>query len=271
MRRLIVAAFLVLIAVVVVGAQSPSATPVAPAGLARGALPKEPASFTFCRLIYRSVRSEALGSGWTTDYPSADQNLMIRLSEVTKLDVSRGDLEEVLHAVVRSTDKNVFRCPFLFASDIGTVGFLDDEVTGLREYLLKGGFLWVDDFWGQKALDQFRSEMMRVLPEYEMTPIQKDHPIYKTFFTINEGVPQVPAISFWLTTNGLTSERGGADPNATLYGIFDGEGRLMVVATHNTDIADGWEREAENVEYFHTFSPISYAVGVNVVMWAMTH
>lgn len=251
-----------------VGAQIPAATPVAPAGLSTGELPKSPGSFTFCRLMYRSVRSEALGSGWTTDYPSADQNLMIRLAELTTLDISRGDLEEPLHTVMRATDRNLFRCPFVFASDVGTLGFLDDEVTSMREYLLKGGFLWVDDFWGPKALEQFTTEMARVFPDYEVVELTPEHPIYSSFFTIRE-LPQVPALSFWLATGGQTAERSGSQ--AGMYGIFDEAGHLLVLMTHDTDIADGWEREGEDSEFFHLFSPLSYAIGINVAIWALTH
>jgi Domain of unknown function (DUF4159) len=238
--------------------------------MGRGQLPPEPGSFTFCRLMYRSVRSEALGSGWTTDYPSADQNLMIRLSEITTLDVSRGELEEPVHAVVRATDQNVFRCPFLFASDVGTLNFLDAEVESLRQYLLKGGFLWVDDFWGPRALDEFIKEIRRVLPDSDLAELPMDHPIFSTFFTLKE-IPQIPAISYWLATNGQTAERGGADPGPSFYGVTDADGRLVVLMSHNTDIADGWERESEDIDYFYTFSPLGYAVGVNVVMWALTH
>ncbi|MEX2584400.1 MAG: DUF4159 domain-containing protein [Gemmatimonadota bacterium] len=270
MSRLLLTAGLLIVAVMALSGQVPTGTPVTPANLGYGQLPAEPGSFTFCRLMYRSVRSEALGSGWTTDYPSADQNLMIRLAELTTLDVSRGKLEEPLHTVVRATDRNVFRCPFLFASDVGTLGFLDAEVEALREYLLKGGFLWVDDFWGPRALEQFTMEMRRVLPDYQLVELTPEHPVFSTYFTLRE-LPQIPAISFWLATDGQTAERGGVDRDPSLYGISDPDGRLVVLMTHNTDIADGWEREADNLDFFYLFSPRGYAVGVNVVMWALTH
>jgi hypothetical protein len=266
MIRFLQAAGLVVVAVVVLSGQ----VPVPASALGSGELPAEPGSFTFCRLAYRSVRSEALGSGWTTDYPSADQNLMIRLAEVTTLNVSRGELEEPVHVVVRATDQNVYRCPFLFASDVGTLNFLDAEVEAMRQYLLKGGFLWVDDFWGPLALEEFTKEMGRVLPDSRVVELPMDHPLFSTYFTLRE-IPQIPAISYWLATNGATAERGGASPHPQVYGIEDPDGRLVVLMTHNTDIADGWEREADNEAYFYTFSPIGYAVGVNVAIWALTH
>src|SRR5687767_2981976 len=109
------------------------------------------ASFTFCRLAYRSVRFEQSGIGWQTDYPYAEINLMTRLSELTKTRISRGLDGRPNTWVVRLTDDQLFNCPLLVASDVGTIGFQPEELARLRTYLLKGGFLWVDDFWGTQA------------------------------------------------------------------------------------------------------------------------
>ena len=270
MTRLVAAGLLLLLTAAIVGAQVVSyGIPASATGLGTGELPPERSGFSFCRLQYRSVVTETLGSGWTTDYPAADRNLMVRLSEITVMPVNMGELEEPLHVVVRATDKAIFECPFLFASDVGTIGFLESEVVGLRDYLLKGGFLWVDDFWGPAAFNRWSAEIARVLPGYPIVELPLDHPIFKTFFEL-ERVPQIPAISFWMTTK-LTSERGGASAEPKVYGIFDENGRLLVLMSHNTDIADGWEREGENEEFFHTFSPGGYAIGVNVVIWNLTH
>ena len=123
----------------------------------REGLPERPAGFTFCRLMYTSVRSEASGLGWSTDYPGSDINFMIRLSQFTTTHISRWNDGEPGHAVVRPTDPTLFSCPFVIMSDAGTVGFSDTEVARMREYLLKGGFLWADDFWGDRAWIQFAS------------------------------------------------------------------------------------------------------------------
>ena len=270
MGRVVTAGLLLLLTAAILAAQVVSfGVPHSATGLGIGELPPKRDGFSFCRLQYRSVVTETLGSGWTTDYPAADRNLMVRLSEVTLMPVNLGELEEPMHVVVRATDRAIFECPFLFASDVGTVGFLEAEVVGLRDYLLKGGFLWVDDFWGPTAFNRWASEIGRVLPGYPIVELSLDHPLFQTFFKI-EQVPQIPAISFWMTT-GLTSERGGASAEAKVYGIFDEDGRLLVLMSHNTDIADGWEREGENEEFFHMFSPRGYAVGVNVVIWNLTH
>ncbi len=107
--------------------------------------------FSFCRLTYTSVRREAAGRGWSTDYPFADINFMIRLSELTSAHVNFDEAGEPNHWVVNITDDELFACPFVITSDVGTMGLRSEEVVRLREYLLKGGFLWVDDFWGTQA------------------------------------------------------------------------------------------------------------------------
>ena len=122
------------------------------------------ASFTFCRLAYRSVRFEQSGIGWQTDYPYAEINLMTRLSELTKTRIGRDDNQSPRHYVVRLTDDTLFNCPFLMASDAGTIGFSDTEAERLRDYLLKGGFFWADDYWGSAAWNQFESQIAKALP-----------------------------------------------------------------------------------------------------------
>ena len=105
-------------------------------------------NFVVCRLMYTSVRDEPSGGGWRTDYPYGEINLTIRFSELTRTPVSWSGGREPNHYVVRLTDDALFQCPFVIASDVGTIGLTDAEAERLRLYLLKGGFLWVDDFWG---------------------------------------------------------------------------------------------------------------------------
>jgi hypothetical protein len=101
--------------------------------------------------------------------------------------------------------------------------------------------------------------------------IPSDHSIFQTFFTVRE-VPQVPSIQFWRRSGGVeTSERGSESDEVHFRGIFDERGRLMVIMTHNTDIADGWEREGEDEEFFYRFSIRAYPLGVNIAIYAMTH
>ena len=231
-------------------------------------------SWHFCRLMYRSVRSQQRGLGWGTDYPNADINFSIRLSELTKTQVGfqGGRERDPNHLVVRPTDPELFQCPFVMASDPGSAGFSPEDADGLRQYLLKGGFLWADDFWGPWAWDAFISEIGKALPpgEYPVKEITAEHPIYRVLFPIAK-IPQVPSMQFWRMTGGATSEMDEYSATAHMAAILDKQGRIMVLMTHNTDIADSWEREADDPQFFFHFSPNGYAVGLNAVLYAMTH
>jgi Domain of unknown function (DUF4159) len=226
--------------------------------------------FQFCRVMYQS-NSRGRGGGWSTDYPSADINLSIRLAELTKTPVSRVATGEPNHLVVRLTDPELFRCPFVLMSEVGAAYFDDEEAARLREYFLKGGFLWVDDFWGSYAWATWVGQITKVFSpaEYPIVDVPRDHALFRTLFN-GSGVPQVPSINFWLGTGGGTSERGADSAEVHARAIFNQQGRMMVFMTHNTDISDSWEREGEDVGYFHRFSVDGYALAINVLLYAMT-
>ena len=228
-------------------------------------------AFQFCRLMYRQVREHERGLGWGTDYPDAEINFSIRLSEMTKTSVSRGPGNEPNHFVVQPTDATLFQCPFIIMSDPASAGFTEQDVAALRRYLLKGGFLWADDYWGPRAWDDFAREIGKVLPpaQYPIQELNSEHPIFKTMFTVSR-VPQVPSWQYW-SGRGDTSELGASSANAHMAAISDERGRVMVLMTHNTDISDAWEREAQNPEYFLSFSPEGYAIGLNIALYAMMH
>jgi hypothetical protein len=155
---------------------------------------------------------------------------------------------------------------------VGTAQFTDAEVAQLRLYLRKGGFIWADDSWGNFALSNWEEQIGRVLPpaEYPIRDITPEHPVFTTMFQIPR-MPQIPSISHWRRSGGGTSERPGESDTVVVRGISNREGQLMVLMTHNTDISDAWEREGEDPQYFYSFSPNGYAVGINIVMYAMTH
>jgi hypothetical protein len=229
----------------------------------------EDGSFLICKLQYTSVTSEAMGVGWSTDYPYAGINLMQRLSELTRTPVSKDADGDPNYWVVRLTDDALFHCPMLMGSDVGTMGLSDIEAKRLGEYLLKGGFLWVDDFWGTPAWLQWSEQIHRALPGSVIFDIPVEHPIRHEMFPVNE-IEQVTNIQNWLRT-GNTSERGADSPHADFRGIANDKGRIMVVMTHNSDFGDTWEREAESREFFEKFSTKGYALGVDVLLYALTH
>ena len=232
-------------------------------------------SFNFCRIMFNSDRREK--QGWSTDYPGADINFSVRLAEITKVRVkftSDGEGQVPDAVVVRLTDDWLFQCPFALMEDAGTVRFTDVEVDRLREYLLKGGFVLVSDYHGTLAKEQFDEEIGRVLPRSEFPVVDLTSPDaapWRLMFPVPQ-LPQMASIQTWRRTGGDTIERwneDGGPPDAR--GISDRNGRLMVVMVHNTDLPDGWEREGEDPEYFFRFSPEAYAVGMDILLYSMTH
>jgi hypothetical protein len=227
-------------------------------------------SFSFCRIMFQSTRGGD-GGNWSVDYPRADINISMRMSELTKARISVQPGGEPNHLVLTLTDPALFQCPFIMMTEVGAAYFAPEEAAKLREYLQKGGFLWADDFWGEYAWDHWVNEFSRVLPphEYRIFDLPKDHPLFRAQFEIKR-IPQIPSINFWAGSGGGTSERYDSDePHAR--GISDRNGRLMVLITHNTDVGDSWEREADDPDYFYRFSVDGYAFGINVLLYAMTH
>ena len=236
----------------------------------RSLLPEIPGGFTFCRLMYTRIRTEQRGQGWRTDYPEGDRNLTTRLSQLTPTPVSGWLDGRPGFAVLRATDPELYRCPFLFSSDVGTVGFSDEEAKNLREYVLKGGFLWADDFWGGRAWSHWVGEIGRIFPEFPIEDLPFDHPLFSIVYQVSE-IPQIPSIQFWRQSGGRTSELGAMSATPRLRAICDDRGRILVLMSHNTDVADGWEREGEDYAFFARFSPDAYALGINILIWMMTH
>ena len=226
--------------------------------------------FTVCKWMFRSDRGEPGGIGWSTDYPYGEINLLTRISELTKVHVSRTPANDVNYWVVRLTDDQLFECPILIGSDVGTAALTDIEVQRLRQYLLKGGFLWVDDFWGTRAWNQWAGQISRALPEFPIVEVAPGDPIRHAMIDIAE-VKQVPSIFSWGGPGSDPRERGSDSPHADFRAISDGHGRIMVAMTHNTDIGDSMEREGDDPQYFAAFSPAGYALATDIVLYALTH
>jgi hypothetical protein len=228
-------------------------------------------SFTFCRIMFPPA-PDGDGGGWGVDYPRADINLSIRLSELTKTRISRQSDGEPNHLVMDLNDPSMFNCPFIMMTEVGAAYIGPAEAKHLREYLLKGGFLWADDFWGSYAWDHWVNELSKVLPpgEYPIKDLPKDHPLFHGQFEV-AGVIQIPSINAWGGPGGNTSENGydSAVPHAR--GISDSHGRLMVLITHNTDYGDAFEREGDDPRYFYTFSVGGYAFGINALLYTLSH
>ena len=228
--------------------------------------------FTFARVHYSTggyrggyYRSRG---GWTTDMPDSDLNLSYRLQQMTSMKVDPDG------RIVDLTNPEIAQFPWLYVVEPGALSFSDEEVVALRKYLLNGGFLMFDDFWGQSAWDNVAHEMKRVFPDRGFTELPLDHPLYSCVFQI-KAKGQVPNVGTGEDSkhDGVTWENHDGDCQTVHHrAIHDDKGRMMVFAAHNTDNGDGWEREGEYEYYFKNFSEkIAYPLGINVVFYAMTH
>ena len=231
-------------------------------------MPKD--TFTFARIRYSSHGGgRAWGGGWSTDYRDADLNLSLRLHQLTSFTVDPEGL------VIELTDPALFDYPFIYIVEPGRLDFSDEEVAALQRYLLSGGFLMVDDFWGDFEWENFEHEIKRVFPGRSINDLPETHPIFNAVLKLPPH-PQIPNIrQGWQSQfDGVTweeeKEPGARTPH--YRGIFDDKGRPMVIICHNTDLGDGWEQEGANEYYFREFSEkIAYPLVINILFYSMTH
>jgi hypothetical protein len=223
--------------------------------------------FTFVRVRYSSNGGRRSGNSWATDFPDSELNFSFRLQQLTSMKVNPEPIWLEL------TDERIYDYPFLYMLEVGGLSFSEEEITNLRRYLLNGGFLMVDDFWGEWQYENFYNEIKRVFPDREPSELDLTHEIFQRPYHIKEK-PQVPGINAALNNRGTgRTWEGGTDGREVHYkGIFDDQGRMMVIICHNTDLGDGWEREGVAEFYFHEFSEKkAYPMGINIVFYAMTH
>ena len=221
--------------------------------------PGRPREFYFTRMAYTGYGFRSYRS-WSVDFPKADRQFLIGLRRLTNLDAYEAENP------IQLTDPSLGRFPFLYAVEVGHMALSELEVLGLRRYLQAGGFLVMDDFWGSIEWENVVMEFQRILPGYQIVDIPHDHPIFTSFYTV-EQIVQVPNVGNGIS-GGPTWEKDGYDPK--LRGIFDERGRVMVVINWNTDLGDAWEW-AENPYYPLKFSTYAYQMGVNFIIYGMSH
>ena len=219
--------------------------------------------FTFGRVVYQNSGGFYRGFGfarWSVDFPSADSNVIRALRATTSLQINAPQAVEL-------TDPDLFDVPFLYILEVGSLQFSPEEVDALREYLLRGGFLLVDDFHGSRQWTVWESQIKRVFPERDIEEIPRGHPVFHCYYDFEE-YPLVPGIAaLWNMSN---YERDGALYGHRLRGIYDDGGRLMVLMNWNADLGDGWEHAADP-GYPREFSVTAYRLAVNYAIYAMTH
>ncbi len=218
--------------------------------------------FTFARVQYTSSGQQWGQPQWSVDYPDSDLNLSFRLQELTSLQVNPTP------QVVRFDEPKIFDFPFVYLIEPGLMRLTIDEIQGFRQYIERGGFVMVDDFWGEREWQVFENEMKRVFPDRQIVDVPLEHEIFNIVYQVKEK-PQIPSIGHF--NMGYTSDRWDA-PHANYRAIEDDEGRIVVMICHNTDLGDGWEREGQSMEYFNLFSEkFAYPLGINFVMYALSN
>ena len=230
--------------------------------------------FTFARIRRdeQHYSTERAGTWWT-DFPDSDLNLSFRLQQMTSIKVDPDG------RVLDLTDPDLFNYPWIYMVEPGSLLLKEPEVQVLRKYLLNGGVLMADDFWGERQWDVFYREIKRVLPEREFVELPMEHPIFHCVFDLNvpKNMLQTPNYrtgELSKDNGGITWEYHGGEQCTEVHvrAILDDKGRIMIIATHNTDNGDGWEREGEYQYFFREFSEKrAFPLGINIIFYLMTH
>jgi len=217
--------------------------------------------FAWTRLAYDSPGYQfgRNRNSWTTDYPKADRQFLQGVLRYTRLHARRRE------TVVRPSDTKLFDFPFLYVVEVGYMKFSDEEAARMREYLLRGGFMVVDDFHGTQEWNNFETQMHRLFPDRGIEDIPVSDPIFHCFFDIHE-LFQVPGLQ-WLYS-GRTYEKDGY--TARYRGIRDDDKRIMVMINFNQDLGDAWEW-ADLPQYPEPYTSQAYRLGVNYIVYSLTH
>jgi hypothetical protein len=200
------------------------------------------------------------GTSWTQDYPRADRHFASALRRLSRLHV-----RSVEQPVNLDDGDDAYNYPWLNAGEMGDWRLTEPQVESLREYLLRGGFLMLDDFWGTEEWNRFNESMKRVFPDRPIVEIADEDPINHIVYDLNDRY-QVPGE--WAIARGTTYRNDGATPH--WRGIYDDHGRVMVAMTFNNDVGDSWEW-ADDPNYPEKYSALGIRIGVNYVMYSMTH
>jgi hypothetical protein len=220
--------------------------------------------FYFTRGIYSGEFDDYdEGGRWAIDYPKADHQFLVALKRLSVVDAYGSD------NAIELTDPRLRQFPLLYTVEVGSMSLTEAEALALRNYLLAGGLLVIDDFWGSWAWDQFLTQMQLVFPDRAIVEVPPDHPVFNVFYNIDR-VIQVPNVrqGWGAQYGGPTHEYDGIVPH--VRGIFDDDGRLMVLINWNTDLGDAWEW-ADHPEYPLKFSTYAFEIGINFVIYGMTH
>jgi hypothetical protein len=226
--------------------------------------------WVFARLMYPSIENAHFRhagwdwrqghSSWTNDYPRADRHFLDAVRRLTRLNA-----RSVEQPVSLDDRDDVYNYPWLYAVFVGEWDLTGQQVRILRDYLLRGGFLMCDDFWGTRDWSIFQASMRKVFPDRPMVEIDDAESIFHTVYDLDERY-QVPGE--WSLRMGVPYRNDGVV--AHWRGIYDDKNRLMVAVSFNSDLGDSWEW-ADDPRYPEEYSALGIRVGVNYIIYSMTH
>jgi hypothetical protein len=205
--------------------------------------------------------SRGLGS-WATDYPASDCKFMWGVERLSKVRV----YDKTPHSVM-IMDPEIFKYPYLYVVEPGGMRLSEEEVELLREYMLRGGFIHIDDFWGLRALDNVERELARIFPDFEMKPLDMKHEVFSVFFDVDK-IVQIPNVDNGCDGGQTWESRDDTEPR--VFGVSDDKGRLMTVITYNSDLGDAWEW-MDLPCYPEPYSSQAYRMGLNFILYSMSH
>lgn len=234
------------------------------APLPAGQSPARDPEFQLVRLAYADAGGgfgfgRRRGGSWLTDAPEAEQHLLQGVSRLTRLLAAPDSIG------LRPVDTELFDYPFLYAVEVGHWELSDADAAALRQYLLRGGFLMVDDFHGSLEWEVFMESLRRVFPERPVIDIDSTHEVFHVLYDLDQRV-QIPGIA--ALSRGVTYEQDGQTPH--WRGVFDDQGRLMVAINHNMDLGDAWEL-ADEPYYPQPLTALAYRFAINYILYAMSH
>lgn len=220
-----------------------------------------PAEFSFARLVYSDLYGDQdlPERPWHIDSPAAERHFLQGLNRLSNIDGSSKE------RYVRPSDEDFFAYPWLYAVEPGHWNLTQVEAERIREFLLRGGFMMFDDFHGDREWAYFMRGMRLIFPERPVVDVTADDEIFHVLYDLEPG-EQIPGIQMLYT--GRTYENYGV--NAEWKGVYDDEGRLMVLVGFNMDLGDAWEH-ADWPEYPERYTAMAYRMGINYVLYAMTH
>lgn len=229
---------------------------------------KAPHDWTRARLRYPDIAGYGRGMGielrfpgyWTMDYPRSDRHLLTGVRRLTRIDARSA--EQVV--ALDGTD-DVYNWPVMYGVEVGHWDLPEEQAKQLREYLMRGGFLMVDDFHGTQEWQVFEASLNRVFPDRHWEDIPNNDPIFHTLYDIDDRV-QIPGAQF--LESGRTYERDGVDPH--WRAVTDDKGRIVVAICHDMDLGDAWEH-SDNPQYPENYASLAYRIAMNYFVYDLTH